>query len=346
MSGYLFFVFSCLTITSADLYHGPETADSHKVDKDDFDGRHHGESLSKFITRVLQPNTEYLDKCGRTINQVAELMRSKLVPHKVAATIKGGSLGKGTAVKQMADADLLFPLGGIGSVKDLREKLPEILKTLQSALDRSGHIITSIKKTPFTIQFQISVDGVFQEVDLLPIVDLGIQHPTKENLKSIYTEMKTNENLRDYYMKCLSFLQVNFVKQQPPKVKSVIRLLKYWIKRKQHKLKSYGAELLVIKAYEDLGSPSSIREEDLAINVFGKLTDLRSLKVSWNKYFDPKKYNVPSAPYILDPACPYHNLIRQKSGGIDDKYVYLERDAKKILNVLKDQDYRSKRGEL
>lgn len=53
-----------------------------------------------------------------------------------------------------------------------------------------------------------------------------------------------------------------------------------------------------------------------------------------------------SAPYILDPACPYHNLIRQKSGGIDEKYVHLERGAKKILNVLKDQDYRSKRGEL
>lgn len=56
---------------------------------------------------------------------------------------------------------------------------------------------------------------------------------TKENLKTIYTEIKKNENLRDYYMKCLSFLQVNFVKQQPPKVKSVIRLLKYWIKTKQ-----------------------------------------------------------------------------------------------------------------
>lgn len=44
-----------------------------------------------------------------------------------------------------------------------------------------------------------------------------------------------------------------------------------------------------------------------------------------------------TAPYILDPAFPYHNLIRQKSGGIDDKYVHLERDAKKILRVLKQQ---------
>ncbi|CAC5394438.1 OAS [Mytilus coruscus] len=348
MPGYLFlvYVFSCLAITSADLYHGPETVDSHKVDKDDFVGRHHGETLSKFKTRIVDPKKDYLLTLGRTIDKVADLMRSKLVPHKVAATIKGGSLGKGTAVKQMADADLLFPLGGIGSVKELSVKLPEILKTLQSALDRSEHKVTSIKKTPFTIQFQISVDGVLQDVDLLPIVDLGIQHPTKENIKPIYTEMKKHENLRDYYMKCLSFLQVNFVKQQPPKVKSVIRLLKYWIKTKQHKLKSYGAELLVIKAYEDLGSPSSVREEDLTIKVFEKLTDLKSLKVSWTKYFDPKNFNVPSAPYILDPACPYHNLIRQKSGAIDDKYVYLERDAKKILKVLKDQDYRSKRGEL
>ncbi|CAG2227194.1 OAS [Mytilus edulis] len=188
-----------------------------REDDGDFVGRRHGESLSKFIARVISPNKEYLQTYGRTTDNVADLMKSKMVPYKVGKTTKGGSLGKGTAVKQMADADLLFQLGGIGSVKELGVKLPEIPKTLQSALDRSGFNITSIKRTTYTIQFKISIDKEF-------------------------------------------------------------------FKR--------------------------------------------------------------SAPYILDPAFPFHNLIRQKSGGIDDKYVHLERYAKKMLKELKDQDYRSKRGEL
>ena len=56
---------------------------------------------------------------------------------------------------------------------------------------------------------------------------------TRENLKSIYTEMRKHEDLRGYYGKTLAFLQVNFVKKKPEKVKTVIRLLKYWIKTKK-----------------------------------------------------------------------------------------------------------------
>ena len=75
-------------------------------------------------------------------------------------------------MRDMADADLLFPLREINSVEKQKEKLPEILKVLQGSLDKSPHKITGIKRTPFTIQFKIMIDGNYEEVDLLPIMDL------------------------------------------------------------------------------------------------------------------------------------------------------------------------------
>ncbi|XP_052085283.1 2'-5'-oligoadenylate synthase 1-like isoform X2 [Mytilus californianus] len=302
----------------------------------DFEGRNPGESLESFIDRVVNPDSSYVTQTRLVIHTVADLMRSKSVDHKVGSTVKGGSLGKGTAVKGRSDADLLFVYADIPSIDALRTTLPKLLRELQSALALSKHKVTSVKRTPFTIQFEIEVNGQLNEVDVLPIIQLDIGNWSKAKMNPIYQQMKTNEELREYYFKCLAPLQVEFVSKQDEKIKRSIRLLKYWIKTRKHVLKSYAAELLVIKAYEEMGSPQvgKMKSLELMKTVFTKLSDLKSLTVSWDKYYTPSTYYLPSPPYILDPAFPFHNLTRQKSG-IDEKYVHLERDAKKFLANLK-----------
>lgn len=91
---------------------------------------------------------------------------------KLLFLLQGGSLGKGTAVRGRSDADLLFVYTDIPSIEILKSKLPELLKELQSVLARSPHTIKSVKRTPFTIQFDIEVKGQLNEVDLLPIIQL------------------------------------------------------------------------------------------------------------------------------------------------------------------------------
>ncbi|CAC5393963.1 OAS [Mytilus coruscus] len=302
----------------------------------DFEGRNPGESLESFIDRVVNPDSSYVSQTKSVIHTVAELMKSKSVDHKIGSTVKGGSLGKGTAVKGRSDADLLFVYTDISSIEILKSKLPDLLKELQSVLARSPHKVTSVKRTPFTIQFNIEVKGELNEVDLLPIIQLDIGDRSRAKMNPIYQQIKAKEDLREYYFKCLAPLQVDFVSKEDEKIKRSIRLLKYWIKTRKHVLKSYAAELLVIKAYEEMGKPPTgkMKTLDLMKTVFTKLSDLNNLTVSWDKYYTPSSYYVPSPPYILDPAFPYHNLTRQKSG-IDEKYVHLERDAKKFLANLK-----------
>ena len=54
----------------------------------DFQGMRPGETLTCFIDRVVNPDTEYLKKCGETIDSVAEILRSKLFDCKVKQVIK------------------------------------------------------------------------------------------------------------------------------------------------------------------------------------------------------------------------------------------------------------------
>lgn len=316
----------------------------------DFDGIKPGESLACFIDRVINPDTEYLAQCGKTINGVADVLKSQLFNYRVMRVIKGGSLGKGTAVRGRSDADLLFPIYDITSIRDLKTRLAYILQDIQSALQRSGYNIRNVNQTPFTIQFEILIDNIWQSVDALPIANLANDpsNPTRAELSAIYEGMRRDPELRDYYHKCINPVQVEFVGQQQEKVKRVIRALKYWIKTKKHELTSFAAELLVIKAYEDLGKPhpGTVSEERIMELVFQMLKNFRNIKIAWTEFYDPRMFDTPSVPYILDPTDPYHNLIRKQktvdywtnqavaleswtTQGVDPSIISLERDAER-----------------
>lgn len=51
-----------------------------------------------------------------------------------------------------------------------------------------------------------------------------------ETLRDIYKEMESATFFRDYYSAALSPLQIKFVSHVPPKVKNLIRLMKFWKK--------------------------------------------------------------------------------------------------------------------
>ena len=146
---------------------------------------------------------------------------------------------------------------------------------------------------------------------------------------------KSNPDLRNNYHRCLNPVQVEFVGKQPEKIKRTIRLLKYWIKTNkfQHILKSYAAELLVIRAWENLGKPDRrVTEDKIIKRVFAMLKDIGTIQILWTEYYNPDNFNKPSLPYIMDPADPFHNMIDKLTGG---NKVRLERDAKRAFESFK-----------
>ncbi|OPL21615.1 hypothetical protein AM593_06111, partial [Mytilus galloprovincialis] len=102
----------------------------------DFKGIEPDESLSCFIDRVVNPDAEYLTQCGKTIDEVAKVLKSSEFDYKVMRTIKGGSIGKGTAVRGLSDVDLIFPISDITTVEALKQKIAGIKDAIQSLLKR------------------------------------------------------------------------------------------------------------------------------------------------------------------------------------------------------------------
>ena len=94
---------------------------------------------------------------------------------------QGGSLGKGTGVRDFSDVDLLVVLNNYKSVEALSENLPQILRDFEDYLvsnvkknigDKA--MIAIVQRTPYTLQFRMTceMDSTWFDVDLLPIVDV------------------------------------------------------------------------------------------------------------------------------------------------------------------------------
>ena len=98
---------------------------------------------------------------------------------------QGGSLGKGTGVREHSDVDLLVVLNNFDSVTHLKDNMKVILKNFEDYLltsvndnsddeEENDLQLRILGRTPFTLQFGLkcTLAGCWFDVDLLPIIDV------------------------------------------------------------------------------------------------------------------------------------------------------------------------------
>ena len=93
----------------------------------------------------------------------------------LAFYLKGGSLGKGTAVRNFSDVDLLVVLNGFLNLEDLVENMEDVMESFNVYMFSSDEVyIHMYDGTPFTLRFQVMCPskGVWLNVDLLPIINI------------------------------------------------------------------------------------------------------------------------------------------------------------------------------
>ena len=84
-------------------------------------------------------------------------------------------MGKGTAVRNHSDVDLLVVLNGFRNLEDLVENMEDVIENFKDHLLSIGDVsIQMYPGTPFTLQFRVFCrsKGVWIHVDLLLIVDI------------------------------------------------------------------------------------------------------------------------------------------------------------------------------
>ncbi|XP_067056712.1 2'-5'-oligoadenylate synthase 1-like [Acropora muricata] len=283
-------------------------------------------AVNKFITNKLQLDEANRNAVYKAVDSLCRYLQHYLPSFSINKSafsinkfVKGGSFGKGTAVKDKADIDCVVFLNNVKTVEEHKLNLPTTKDRLELCLKQSRYKdqITFEEQTPFAVKFKFRLESMSQKFD----VDLLPTFSTDQSLEELYKEMIgcTPEDRR-YYSAHFVELQVEFVKGQPSIVKDLIRLVKYWRKTciedtgKTRLPSSYPLELITIHCWEKAGKPESFDIRAGFKVVLQQLVEYCDINVRWyiNYDKDPHKGRIKrmskSRPFMLDPANPTNNV--------------------------------------
>ena len=295
-------------------YRGGSVSHQHHSSTEiDFRSSTTASNLNTFIDNHLQPTTEFNNEMNETVDKICKFLRDHFQPAKV---VKGGSLGKGTAVKGKSDIDLVLILNEVTSAADLKTELPKLKEDIIEKLRRQCHnyklgIEGDISETPFAVKF--TVKGKYEniDVDLLPTFHVN-------DLKRLYNDMTTDVENIDYYSVALVKYQVEFVRGKPANLKNLIRLIKYWKKENVRATgsgripTSYVMELITIHLWEKRKGYDGTFDTLKALHgIMTALNDYTSLQAIWNDNYQTNE--IPRSiqgerPLVMDPANPTNNV--------------------------------------
>ncbi|NWY75639.1 OASL2 protein, partial [Erithacus rubecula] len=228
--------------------------------------------LDAWIAETLQPSQEFTTQVRETVWLICEFLKRDCFEDNihVLKTVKGGSAGKGTALKNNSDADVVLFLSCLPSYEEQRKNRKDILdlimKKLKACRERlQFDVCISEPKykgpdnTPRSLSLTLSskVTRESIDVDILPAYDaLGKGcswhgdrqwcqcwdgshppfHPTGQVTQDarpnaeVYVSLLYASSHPGEFSPCFTELQKMFVKRYPAKLKNLLRLVKHWYK--------------------------------------------------------------------------------------------------------------------
>ncbi|XP_071805382.1 2'-5'-oligoadenylate synthase 1A-like [Asterias amurensis] len=306
--------------------------------------------LGNWFSENIQHGTNAFAKdCKSAIDSVVQHIYCRcsenILAFHVYKVVKGGSLGKGTMVKDLSDVDLvafvsqpyLEPISKIEK-EEYKETLSGIIADLTSTL-RGVQNVQIIRSDEYLLNFKIQVGSRWIDVDLLPTTD-NVPKFQRSYRKLFLTMLDCGNGTRQLYSASFVQYRKQFVKEQPGYVKELIRLVKYWASRflPKYLQKSYPLELITIYRWEKAGKPSYLDKAQGLRSVLKVLTKLDRLRVYWS-YMSGVDYQLNEiiirkldmkSPIVLDPANPTNNVCFMYK---EDKIEVLASAAKRTLKT-------------
>ncbi|NWW46946.1 OASL2 protein, partial [Pedionomus torquatus] len=299
--------------------------------------------LDTWIMKVLQPSTDFRNQVKQTMKQICDFLKEDCFPKEtnihVNKTVKGGSSGKGTALRNNSDADVVLFLSCFSSYQDQKRNRKNILdmikmrlhncrQSLMFTVDISEPRYKGPGNTPRSLSLTLfsKINPESTEVDILPAYDALGQVRRESwldpNLYSkAYVELLNANGGPGEFSPCFTELQKKFVKHYPAKLKSLLRLVKYWYKERvkprcgtKNLPPKYALELLTIYAWEQgTGSKDSFDTAQGFRTVLELLCRHKEICIYWEECYSLQHSEIGAhvksllrkpCPIILDPADP------------------------------------------
>ncbi|XP_009981444.1 PREDICTED: 2'-5'-oligoadenylate synthase 1-like [Tauraco erythrolophus] len=263
--------------------------------------------LDGWIMEVLQPSTDFSTQVKKTVKEICDFLKEDCFETniRVHKTVKGGSAGKGTALKNNSDADVVLFLSCFSSYQQQKQERGYILNLIERrlcAFKKRPTFTVNISKprykgpdnTPRSLSLTLSSTSESIEVDILPAFDaLGQVIWGVPPDEEVYVRLLNASNDPGEFSPCFTELQKHFVKRCPAKLKNLLRLVKHWYKellKPQYPTADlppkYALELLTIYAWEEgTGSSESFVMAEGFRTVLELLCHHQQICIYWEKYY-------------------------------------------------------------
>ncbi|NXL75764.1 OASL2 protein, partial [Leptocoma aspasia] len=293
-------------------------------------------NLDGWIADTLQPSTAFSTQVKETVGKICEFLKRNCFGDEIQVqkTVKGGSAGKGTALKNNSDADVVLFLSCLPSYQEQKKNRKVILdlimirlKACKENLQFDVYIGEPTYKgpdrTPRSLSLTLSSKetGESIDVDILPAYDaLGQVTQNVPPDAEVYVRLLDACIHPGEFSPCFTELQKMFVKRYPPKLKNLLRLVKYWYKEllnpqypNAHLPPKYALELLTIYAWEEASGSCRFDMAQGFRTVLELLCQHQEICIYWEEYYSLQHEEIGAyvkrllgspRPVILDPADP------------------------------------------
>ncbi|KAM7095729.1 2'-5'-oligoadenylate synthase 1-like [Ciconia maguari] len=305
--------------------------------------------LDGWIAEALQPSTAFCKQVKQTVKQICDFLKEDCFEPNIHVhkTVKGGSAGKGTALQNNSDADVVLFLSYFSSYQRQKEERRYILDLIKKRLHACRQRLTFTvniseprykgpgnmpRSLSLTLYSKETLESI--EVDILPAYDaLGQVSGVAPPDATVYVGLLNASSDPGEFSPCFTELQKKFVKRCPAKLKNLLRLVKHWYKellKPQYPTADlppkYALELLTIYAWEEgTRSCESFNMAEGFRTVLELLCRYREICIYWEMYYSlqhsqigahVKKLLCSPCPIILDPADPTGILGQGKNWGL------------------------------
>jgi len=244
-------------------------------------------------------------KVAQALSTIKELVETKLFLN-VVEVAKGGSVGKGTAVTDCEDAELVFFVKGLpteGHKKWLSPLLKSVQSVLQANLSATEAADIELTETSVRVKVQSQIT-----------VDLRFSPAFESYSKTVQALGASGPDARKPFEASFVKERTQFVAKQPGNVKVTIRLLKWWRDQQAFSCaltrpSDYLIELIAIYAYQQCGKLTQSQMIANCMSIFARFDQLR---VMWSNYYEQKDVWSPlmmQRPLLMDPVNPFSNIV-------------------------------------